>query len=105
VGLETHPLLPWLRDVFVSLKKTSQVQGLAAPEVPVDAPVERKLEGLPVEASARVSAFACSRRFIDDGAQDLDAGAHGNKGPPRLVRGGKGVCVVWPQCLDVVAKV
>jgi hypothetical protein len=42
---------------------------------------------------------------LDDGAQDLDAGAHGDKGPPRLIRGGKGVCVVWPQCLDVVAKV
>jgi hypothetical protein len=90
--------------MFVRLKKTAQIQGLTAPEVPVNAPVERELEGLPVEASARASVFTCSRWPMDGGAQDLDAGAHGDKGPPRLVRGGKGVCVVWPQCLDVVAE-
>ena len=103
--LKTHPLLPWLRDVLVGLKKAAQVQGLTAPEVPVDAPVERELEGLPVEASARASVFACSSWLRVGSAQDLDAGAHSGNGPPGLVRGGKGGCVVWPQCLDVVAEV
>jgi hypothetical protein len=58
---------------------------LAAPEVPVDAPVEGELEGPPVEASAASSVPARSRRYGGVGGgvgvQDVDFGAHGGEGP------------------------
>jgi hypothetical protein len=48
----THPLSSRLCDIPVRLEEPAQVEGLAAPKVPVDAPVQGELEGLPVEASA-----------------------------------------------------
>lgn len=51
-GGQTHPLLSRLCDVPVRLEKTAEVDCLAAPEVSVDAPVERELQRLPVKAPA-----------------------------------------------------
>lgn len=58
----THPLLSRLGDVALGLEKSANIQGLPAPEVAMDAPVERKLEGPPVEAPVRPSVAACSGR-------------------------------------------
>jgi len=66
-GQATHPLQAALGDVLVTLKQLAQVHGLSAPEVAVDAPVERELEGPPVEASAGGSARASSQREADSG--------------------------------------
>lgn len=44
------PQLAALGDVLVALKQLAQIQGLSAPEVAVDTPVERELEGSPVKA-------------------------------------------------------
>ena len=48
----THPLLSRLCDIPVGLEQIAQVDCLAAPEVAVDAPVERKLQRPPVKAPA-----------------------------------------------------
>lgn len=50
---QTHPLLSRLGNVLLGLEELADVQGLAAPEVSVDAPVEGELEGPPVQASTR----------------------------------------------------
>jgi hypothetical protein len=101
VGVDvTHPLLSRLCDVSVRLEKTAQVHGLAAPEVPVDAPVERELQRLPVKAPVGASVSAgCRRREGGGGVQDVLLGAHGDGGPSSRAGVGRGVCVVWPQCL------
>ena len=59
---ETHPHLSRLSDISLGLEQFADVQGLSAPEVPVDAPVEGELEGPPVEASAAASVSARKRR-------------------------------------------
>jgi hypothetical protein len=46
-------LLPGLCDVLVGLEETADVQGLAAPDVAVDGPVEGKLQGLAVERAGQ----------------------------------------------------
>jgi hypothetical protein len=48
-----YPLLSGLRDVLVGLEETADVQGLAAPDVAVDSPVEGKLQGLAVERAGQ----------------------------------------------------
>lgn len=55
----THPLLSRLGDVPVGLEEPAQVQGLAAPEIAVDAPVEGELQRLPVKAPAWVRQSVC----------------------------------------------
>jgi len=47
---ETHSHLSRLLDVSLGLEQLANVESLSAPEVSVDAPVEGKLEGPPVEA-------------------------------------------------------
>jgi hypothetical protein len=70
----------------------------------VDAPVERKLEGPPIEASASRSVFACSGPCRGFGAQDVYSGAHGDSflsfriGRGRVVSGGRRQCVVVVSC-------
>jgi hypothetical protein len=54
----THSLLSRLCDVLVGFEQTPKIQGLSAPEVPVDGPVEGQLEGPPVEASRAPSVVA-----------------------------------------------
>jgi hypothetical protein len=49
-----YPLLSGLCDVLVGLEETTDVQGLAAPDVAVDGPVEGKLQGLAVERAGQV---------------------------------------------------
>jgi hypothetical protein len=44
-----YPLLSGLCDVLVGLEETADVQGLAAPDVAVDGPVEGELQGATVE--------------------------------------------------------
>lgn len=39
-----YPLLSWLPHTFVGLKQRSNVDGLGAPDVPVDSPIEGKLQ-------------------------------------------------------------
>lgn len=68
----------------------------------MDAPVERKLQRLPVKAPAGVSVSAGGGRRRGGGVQNVLLGAHGDGGPSSRVRGGRGVCDVWPQCLLVV---
>lgn len=48
----TYPLLSRLGDVPVGFEKRANVDGLAAPEVSVNSPVEGKLQGAPVEGAA-----------------------------------------------------
>lgn len=48
--LDQFPHLSRLSDISLGLEQFADVQGLSAPEVPVDAPVEGELEGPPVEA-------------------------------------------------------
>jgi hypothetical protein len=61
----------------------------------VDAPVERKLEGPPIEASASRSVSVCSGPCRGFGAQDVYSGAHGDSflsfriGRGRVVGGGR----------------
>ena len=88
----------------VRLEKAAEVDCLAAPEVSVDAPVERKLQRLPVKAPACASVSAGCRRRGGSGVQDVLLGAHGDGSPSSRVRGGRGVCGVWPQCLVVVVR-
>lgn len=47
-----YPLLSWIVDVLVGLEQGPYVDGLAAPEVSVDSPVESQLQGPPVERAA-----------------------------------------------------
>lgn len=47
----TYPLLSRLGDVPVGFEKRANVDGLAAPEVSVNSPVEGKLQGAPVEGA------------------------------------------------------
>ena len=101
-GWATHPLLSRLCDVPVGLEQVAQVDCLAAPEVAVDAPVERKLQRPPVKAPAGVSVSAGGGRRWGGGVQNVLLGAHGDGGPSSRVGGGRGVCDVWPQCLLVV---
>jgi hypothetical protein len=63
IAYGTHPLLSRLGDVALGLEKSANVQGLPAPEVAMDAPVERKLEGPPVEAPVCPSVAACSGQY------------------------------------------
>jgi hypothetical protein len=59
-----YGLLSGLCDVLVRFEERSDVQGLATPDVPVDGPVERELEGTAVEGAGRagvsVSPRACA---------------------------------------------
>ena len=48
----TYPLLSRLCDVPVGFKERANVNGLAAPEVSMNGPVESKLQGAPVEGAA-----------------------------------------------------
>ena len=48
-GKGAYPLLSGLCDVLVGLEETADVQGLAAPDVAVDGPVEGELQGAAVE--------------------------------------------------------
>jgi hypothetical protein len=70
----------------------------------VDAPVERKLEGPPIEASASRSVSVCSGPCRGFGAQDVYSGAHGDSflsfriGRGRVVGGGRPQCVVVVSC-------
>jgi hypothetical protein len=68
----------------------------------VDAPVERKLEGPPVEASASQSVAVCSGRCGGVGAQYVYAGAHSDSVPSFRVGRGRVGGVVRPQCVVVV---
>ena len=47
----TYPLLSRLGDVPVGFEKGADVDGLAAPEVSMNGPVESKLQGAPVEGT------------------------------------------------------
>lgn len=47
----TYPLLSRLGDVPVGFEKRADVDGLAAPEVSMNSPVEGKLQGAPVEGA------------------------------------------------------
>lgn len=47
--LQQRPLLSGLGNVPVGFEKGANVDGLAAPEVSVNSPVESKLQGAPVE--------------------------------------------------------
>lgn len=47
--VRAYPLLSGLCDVLVGLEETADVQGLAAPDVAVDGPVEGELQGAAVE--------------------------------------------------------
>lgn len=42
--VETYPPQSWLRDISLCLEKLANIKGLAAPEVPVYAPVECELQ-------------------------------------------------------------
>ena len=48
-----YPLLSGLCDVLVGLEKSADVQGLAAPDVAVDGPVEGKLQGAAVQGAGQ----------------------------------------------------
>ena len=41
---ETDSLLPWFSDVSIGLEYRADVHGLAAPHVPLDAPIEGEFE-------------------------------------------------------------
>lgn len=47
----TYPLLSGLGDVPVGFKEGANVDGLAAPKVSMDRPVESELQGAPVEGA------------------------------------------------------
>jgi len=47
----TYPLLSGLGNVPVGFEKGANVDGLAAPEVSMNRPVESKLQGAPVEGA------------------------------------------------------
>ena len=101
---ETHPHLSRLSDISLGLEQFADVQGLSAPEVPVDAPVEGELEGPPVEASAAASVSARKRRGGRGfGVQDVYLGAHDGDDPSSAGCGGREKRGSWPQCLAVVA--
>lgn len=48
----------------IVLEQLADVHGLAAPEVPVDAPVERQLQGAPVQAAAGALAVREGRAVV-----------------------------------------
>lgn len=103
-GWKTHPLLSWLCDVPLGFEKTADVQGLSAPEVSMDAPVEGKLEGAPVEASASRSVAGYGGRRGRAGAQDVYSGAHGDA--TRCIRIGRQWRVggLWSQCVSAASQ-
>jgi hypothetical protein len=100
----THSLLSRLCDVPLGLEKTPNIQGLSAPEVAVDAPVESKLEGPPVEASASRSVTGCSGRHGGVGAQNVYSGAHGDSFLSFRMGGGGAIGVVVPRCRVLMHK-
>lgn len=51
-GVRSYPLFPGIGNVPVGLEEGADVEGLAAPEVPVDSPVERQLQRAAVERAA-----------------------------------------------------
>ena len=53
--LQKSSYLPRLVDVLVGLEQRPDIQGLPPPEVPVDSPVERELEGAAVERQRSLS--------------------------------------------------
>jgi hypothetical protein len=61
-GRGAYPLLSGLCDVLVGLEETADVQGLAAPDVTVDGPVEGELQRAAVErAGLRVRGMSHAR--------------------------------------------
>lgn len=61
---ETHPHLSRVGDVPLGLEEFADVEGLSAPEVSVDAPVEGELQRLPVEAAGARSACARAHQGV-----------------------------------------
>ena len=103
-----YPLLSGLCDVLVGLEETADVQGLAAPDVAVDGPVEGELQGAAVErAGHHVRGMSDARIGVDwccCCSQDLGFGSHGRggagrRGLPMGLEGRLGhalVSAVWP---------
>ena len=57
-------MLPGLCDVLVGLEETADVQGLAAPDVAVDGPVEGELQGAAVERAGHIVRGMSNARAI-----------------------------------------
>lgn len=66
----------------------------------MDAPVERKLEGPPVEASVSGSVAGRSGQRERDGAQDVYSGAHGDSMLCVRIGRGRGDGGWWSQCVS-----
>lgn len=76
--LQQHTLLSRIRDIAILFEQGADVDCLAAPEVPMDSPVERELQGATVERQCclprhggRVSLFQSSAKFEDGSSSSI----------------------------------
>jgi hypothetical protein len=53
--IQQCPLFPAIRDVAVRFEERADIEGLAAPQVSVDSPVERQLERAAIERQCGLS--------------------------------------------------
>ena len=93
---ETHPHLSRVGDVPLGLEEFADVEGLSAPEVSVNAPVEGELQRLPVEAAAARSACVGA-------AQGVTAGKAYRTCVFELMAGGAGRGW-WPQWRSLLRR-
>lgn len=74
---QAYFLLSWLGNVLVRFEEGSDVDRLAAPEVPVDGPVESELEGAAVELACEASVNVAGPMSYSCCSQDVGLGRHG----------------------------